>query len=188
MREACCRWGSATSNGTIGEPYGVEGGRRVDIDLKDHHTTVSLYRFGESKSWVLTGYTIDKNADAKGRGSDLSNAMQNDPIRTRAELGAALKSVAKLRNIFETSKENVSKSPEQDRNVEHVDNNKLAEEHGDTKYSIVKDEALKKELEDSKKITVYRAMVVDENGKSIVAFLFFFGSLGAIFMTFARYC
>ena len=97
-------------------------------------------------------------------------------------------STGKNTNISETSKENVSKSPEQDSNVEHVDNNKLAEEHGGTKYSVVKDEALKKELKDSKKITVYRAMIVDENGKSIVAFLFFFGSLGAIFMTFARYC
>lgn len=96
------------AKGTIGEPYGADGGRRVDIDLKDHHTTVSLYRFGESKSWVLTGYTIDKNADAKGRGSDLSNATQNDPIRTRAELGAALKSAAKLRNIFGTDKKNVA--------------------------------------------------------------------------------
>ena len=54
-----------------------------------------------SKSWVLTGYTIDSNTDAKGRGSDLSNATQNDPIRTRAELGAALKSAANIRRIFD---------------------------------------------------------------------------------------
>ena len=32
-----------------------------------------------------------KTADAIGRGSDLTNATQNDPIRTRADLGAAVK-------------------------------------------------------------------------------------------------
>ena len=88
------------AKGDIGEPYGVEGGQRVDIDFRDHHTTVSLFRHGNSKSWVLTAYTIDSNTDAKGRGSDLSNATQSDPIRTRAELGAALKSVANLQRIF----------------------------------------------------------------------------------------
>lgn len=48
------------------------------------------------------------NADAKGRGSDLSNATQNDPIRTRAELGAALKSTAKLRNNLGVAEKNLS--------------------------------------------------------------------------------
>ena len=106
------------AKGEIGKPYGVDGGQRVDIDLKDHHTTVSLYRNGESKSWVLTGYTIDYNTDAKGRGSDLRFATQNSPIRTRAELGAALQSEANIRRIFgikEThSPDQNSKSGEED--------------------------------------------------------------------------
>ena len=97
------------AKGEIGEPYGVEGGQRVDIDFKDHHTTVSLFRNGVSKSWVLTGYTIDSNTDAKGRGSDLSSATQNDPIRTRAELGAVLKSAAKIRQIFDISEKSKKK-------------------------------------------------------------------------------
>lgn len=97
------------AKGEIGEPYGVEGGQRVDIDFKDHHTTVSLFRNGVSKSWVLTGYTIDSNTDAKGRGGDLSSATQNDPIRTRAELGAVLKSAAKIRQIFDISEKSEKK-------------------------------------------------------------------------------
>ena len=68
----------------------------------------------ESKSWVLTGYTIDNNTDAKGRGSDLSYATQNDTIRTRAELGAALKSAANIRRIFGTASENTKKDSEND--------------------------------------------------------------------------
>ena len=52
------------------------------------------------KSWLLTSYTVESNTDAKGRGSDLFNATQNDPIRTRAALGAALTSAANIRRIF----------------------------------------------------------------------------------------
>ena len=105
------------AKGEIGEPYGVEGGQRVDIDHKDHHTTVSLFRNGESKSWVLTGYTIDNNTDAKGRGSDLSNATQSDPIRTRAELGAALKSDTKISELFETTKNNLQNTENESNNT-----------------------------------------------------------------------
>ena len=43
---------------------------------------------------------IDNNTDAKGRGSDLSNATQTDPIRTRDDLGAALKSIANIERLF----------------------------------------------------------------------------------------
>ena len=44
--------------------------------LGDKHTSISLHRDGKSESWVLTGYKIDYNTDAKGRGNDLSNATQ----------------------------------------------------------------------------------------------------------------
>ena len=51
-----------------------------------------------------TGRSNDSNADAKGRGSDLSNATQSDPIRTRAELGAAFIFAAKIVEDFENPK------------------------------------------------------------------------------------
>lgn len=56
------------ANGKMGEPYGVEGGQRVDIISGEYQTTISLYKNGEKGSWVLTGYKIDYNTDAKGRG------------------------------------------------------------------------------------------------------------------------
>lgn len=58
----------------------------------NYQTTISLYLNGKSESWVLTGYKIDYNTDAKGRGNDLSKATQTYPIPTREDLGAALKS------------------------------------------------------------------------------------------------
>ena len=60
--------------------------------LGDKHTSISLHRDGKSESWVLTGYKIDYNTDAKDRGNDLSNATQIYPTPTREDLGAALKS------------------------------------------------------------------------------------------------
>ena len=60
--------------------------------LGDKHTSISLHRDEKSESWVLTGYKIDYNTDAKGRGNDLSNATQIYPTPTREDLGAALKS------------------------------------------------------------------------------------------------
>ena len=88
------------AKGMIGEPYGVPFGMRVNISLHDHQTTVSLFREKKRKSWLLTSYTVESNTDAKGRGSDLFNATQDDPIRTRADLGAALTSAANIRRIF----------------------------------------------------------------------------------------
>ena len=84
------------AKGKIGTPYGVEGGTRVDIVSGDYQTTISLYRNGKSESWVLTGYKIDYNTDAKGRGNDLSKATQIHPTPTREDLGAALKSDANI--------------------------------------------------------------------------------------------
>lgn len=45
---------------------------------------------------MLTGYKIDNSTDAKGRGSDLSNATQVIPIHTREDLGATLLSEANV--------------------------------------------------------------------------------------------
>ena len=62
--------------------------------LGDKHTSILLHRDRNSESWVLTGYKIDYNTDAKDRGNDLSNATQIYPTPTREDLGAALKSDA----------------------------------------------------------------------------------------------
>ena len=82
------------ANGKVGKPYGAEHGRRVDIVNADHQTTISLYKDGKSESWVLTGFTIDKGTDAKGRGGNLAPATQNSPTFTRADLGAVISSLS----------------------------------------------------------------------------------------------
>ena len=102
------------ANGEIGKPYGVENGKRVDIVNKDHQTTISLYKDKKSESWVLTGFTIDENTDAKGRGSDLTSATQTSPIRTRADLGAALSSLSISPITGELSTEITGKMREHD--------------------------------------------------------------------------
>lgn len=84
------------ATGEIQEPYGPENGKRVDIVSGEYQTTISLFKDGTSGSWVLTGFKIDLNTDAKGRGGDLSNATQTFPIHTREDLGAALKSDANI--------------------------------------------------------------------------------------------
>ena len=91
------------ARGKLGTPYGVEGGTRIDIVNGEYHTTISLYRDGQRESWVLTGYKIDPNTDAKGRGNDLSDATQTYPTPTREDLGAALKSTANIQYFNEIS-------------------------------------------------------------------------------------
>jgi len=168
------------AKGTLGAPYGVPNGQRVDIDLKDHHTTVSLFRHGTSKSWVLTAYTIDPNTDAKGRGSDLSSATQDDPIRTRAELGAALKSDVNIKRIFELDKENsdknndLGKSPAEQPLFSVSDVNEAmqeaevdgvpAYEANNLRFSVLDPELdadLIAELDGQEYVTVYRTSITD---------------------------
>lgn len=92
------------ARGEIKKPYGVEGGKRVDIVNGEYQTTISLFKDRVSNSWVLTGYKIDNKLDAKGRGSDLTNATQTNPIRTRESLGAALSSPANIEYFDELTK------------------------------------------------------------------------------------
>lgn len=81
------------ARGTIGISYGPELGKRVNITNNERTAVVSLYRNSVSERWVVTGYKNESKTDAKGRGSDLNSATLSDPIRTRAELVAALDSL-----------------------------------------------------------------------------------------------
>lgn len=53
---------------------------------------------------MFTGYKKDNKTDAKGRGSDLSNATQTDPIRTRESLVTVLSSAVNIECLNELTK------------------------------------------------------------------------------------
>ena len=93
------------ATGKVKEPYGPDNARRVDIVSGEYHTTISLFKDGVSGSWVLTGFKIDPSTDAKGRGSDLSNATQTYPIHTREDLGAALESETNIQYFNELTRD-----------------------------------------------------------------------------------
>lgn len=118
------------ARGTIGISYGPELGKRVNITNNERTAVVSLYRNSVSERWVVTGYKNESKTDAKGRGSDLNSATLSDPIRTRAELVAALDSL--VDNELSSGKGTTSSATDQT---------------NDTKKSLKRDEEYAKAVE-----------------------------------------
>ncbi len=82
--------------GEIGAEYGPAGGQHHNISYDGHTAVWSLYRFGNWKTWLLTGWK-----DNSAGGTDAVNASsptQTGPSGIRSELGAAESSTGE--NIF----------------------------------------------------------------------------------------
>lgn len=82
--------------GKIGDEYGPENGKRVNIVYGDHTVVLSKFRFGEKENWVVTAW---KNNDA----GDAVNASSGYAVRNH---GISTEQVASV----PSQSENVSES------------------------------------------------------------------------------
>lgn len=82
--------------GKIGDEYGPENGKRVNIVYGDHTVVLSKFRFGEKENWVVTAW---KNNDA----GDAVNASSGYAVRNH---GISTEQVASI----PSPSENVSES------------------------------------------------------------------------------
>lgn len=72
------------AHGESGEIYGPKGGERVNISHGGHTAVLSLYRYGNRQTWLLTGWENYKEASsASNGGNGPLGATRPDPMRTR---------------------------------------------------------------------------------------------------------
>lgn|GEM_PF-2491705 len=82
------------ANGKFGKPYGPENGTRVNVTNDGHTAVLSLYRFGDKKTWLLTGWK-DEVSGAPGESSNRQGyARQSSGSRT--DVGAEASSGEKI--------------------------------------------------------------------------------------------
>ncbi len=73
------------ARGKAGEIYGPPGGERVNINFGDHTAVLSLHKFGNRHTWLLTGWENHKEAlSAAGEGYGSLGATRSGPMRTRS--------------------------------------------------------------------------------------------------------
>ena len=73
--------------GQVGEPYGPPGGERRNIKHNGNTAVLSLYRFGNQETWLVTGW-VDDSADAPGS-VNVADATHTNPSGIRDKVGAA---------------------------------------------------------------------------------------------------
>lgn len=83
------------AKGELTEIQHVPSGDRALIRHAGHTAVLSLYKFGNRETWLLTGWE-DVAPGASGKGSDLSGATHEGPIRTRSNVGAEAKLEEKI--------------------------------------------------------------------------------------------
>ena len=80
------------AKGEIDRRYGAEvpGGERANIVYDGHTAVLSLYKDGEHKTWLLTGWKDyeKETPGATSEGDGSAGAMLQGPMRTRPEEGA----------------------------------------------------------------------------------------------------
>lgn len=86
--------------GKIGDEYGPENGKRVNIVYGDHTVVLSKFRFGEKENWVVTAW---KNNDA----GDAVNASSGYAVRNH---GISTEQVASISSQSETVSESQGKN------------------------------------------------------------------------------
>ncbi len=83
--------------GEIGPEYGPQGGQHRNVSYGGHTAVLSLYRFGNRETWLLTGWKdnpVDESAAVNA-----SNSTQTGPSGIRSELGATGLSDQSIRPI-----------------------------------------------------------------------------------------
>ena len=75
------------ARGEVGEIYGPEGGERRNVSHNGHTAVLSLYKMGNKKTWLLTGWK-DNPADATGA-VNAPSATHSRPSGIQNGVGAA---------------------------------------------------------------------------------------------------
>ena len=79
------------ARGRLDRLYGPPNGRRADIVHRGDRVVLSLYRFEDRETWVLTGFGKEegkRGSGGAGGGFEPSGPTQRDPTLTRSALGA----------------------------------------------------------------------------------------------------
>ncbi len=74
--------------GEITNRQTAPGGDRVFISLGEYTAALSLYRFGQRETWLLTGWTNEKSPDAQAKVYDSAGATSSGPTRFQPGDGA----------------------------------------------------------------------------------------------------
>ncbi|MDR3554759.1 MAG: hypothetical protein P4L55_08385 [Syntrophobacteraceae bacterium] len=75
------------ARGEIEKPSGPEGGQRVNVRYDNHTAVLSLYRFGNKRTWLLTGWD-DQPSGATPEVYDSESTTHVKPTRFQSGMGA----------------------------------------------------------------------------------------------------
>ena len=106
----------AIANGQISR-Y-VEGNRTVVIEKDGYEALLALTRFGENETWLFNGWEKIETTGENGKVSTNTVSTQANPTFSREDLGAVV-SDAKLREFFESAKQNPDNSSDYLRSEEN---------------------------------------------------------------------
>lgn len=77
------------AKGAVTRREGPEEGTRVTLSYDDHSAVLSLYRFGERQTWLLTGWSdSDIASDVSGKVYDSPGTTLSEPTRFQSGEGA----------------------------------------------------------------------------------------------------
>ena len=76
------------ANGKLERVYGPPNGRRADIVFRQSRAVLSLYRFGDRETWVLTGFLKERGPGGTRGGIEPTGPTRPEPTLTRSEAGA----------------------------------------------------------------------------------------------------
>ena len=100
------------AKGKLSEEYGPQDGRRVNVSHKGHTAVLSLYRFGEKETWLLTGWEDYEASDGSGEGNGSSEPTPSGPMRTRPDGGAEADKNIVAEKTVENKEKSTTKSAE----------------------------------------------------------------------------
>lgn len=87
------------AKGDIVKKYGPKDGERVNISYDNSTAVLSLYKYGNKETWLLTGWK-NRTSDVPSEVSGPSESTHTEPMHTRPDMGA------------EGSKQTIPLSPE----------------------------------------------------------------------------
>ena len=76
------------ARGRLRKIYGPPDGRRVDIVFRGHQATLSLYRFANRESWLLTGFEQEGGGPDGPAGGNPKSGLRTPPPRISDDVGA----------------------------------------------------------------------------------------------------
>ena len=148
----------------------VDGNKTIVISNGKYEATLALTKYGDNKTWLLSGWDKIENTDGSGKVSASTTPTQGNPTFSRESLGAVI-SDANLRKLFLLANGN-----ENNLNKNKNSANQTSQNEGGIRESIdvnpeqTKTDNFKKWFGDWEKVPENASKVVDEDGKPLVVY------------------